>query len=250
MTLSHCRGKASFIKYTAETSAGLFAGIEIAILPQTFRDAIHVALQLGVRYLWVDSLCIAQDDEEDWTRESTSMGLVYKHGYCNIAATASSASDFGFMEKSPWTLSLAPPRYVQSTWRNAGGARNAYWRVYCNIDLMEHSLDGPLLSRGWVVQERFLSPRTLHFCKNQMYWECQEHDTCETYPNGLPTTLLGLSILMSRRQPLYRCADTLGVRALWENIAEVFSKCTLTMEKDKLPALSGIAKMIREIGRP
>jgi hypothetical protein len=45
--------------------------------PITFRDAFDLSNRLGISYLWIDSLCIIQDDDEDWQRESSSMGLVY-----------------------------------------------------------------------------------------------------------------------------------------------------------------------------
>jgi hypothetical protein len=74
MTLSHCWGNAQFLKLTTDSLSGLTKGIATSRLPHTFQDAVKVVLQFDVKYLWIDSLCIKQDDHEDWVRESSVMG--------------------------------------------------------------------------------------------------------------------------------------------------------------------------------
>ncbi|KAF8846445.1 HET-domain-containing protein, partial [Acephala macrosclerotiorum] len=182
MTLSHCWGMANFLTLTKQTSGMLFNGIEITMLPQVFQDAIQTAAKLGINYLWIDSLCIFQDDLQDWHRESSLMGSVYQNGYCNIAATKSSNAHESFLaEKSPRTKSMVPPCYIQSTWNDA---TNSCWHLHEWSNQDQVYLSGPLLSRGWVVQERVMSPRVLHFGSNQISWECYEYFACEAFPNG------------------------------------------------------------------
>lgn len=57
-------------------------------LPSTFQDAITVTRRLGIAYIWIDSLCIVQDDAQDWEREAAKMALIFESAYLTIAATA------------------------------------------------------------------------------------------------------------------------------------------------------------------
>jgi Heterokaryon incompatibility protein (HET) len=70
-------------------------------VPKTFEDAIVVTRKLHVQYLWIDSLCIIQDDPEDWGTESLLMDQVYKNALLNIAATAASDSSGGLFYSRP-----------------------------------------------------------------------------------------------------------------------------------------------------
>ena len=67
----------------------------IADLPKTFREAVVVARHFKIRYLWIDSLCIVQDSDEDWLRESAKMHEVYAHSACTISAAASTGPEGG-----------------------------------------------------------------------------------------------------------------------------------------------------------
>lgn len=60
--------------------------IEVDRLPQTFKDTIDVTRKLGIKYLWIDSLCILQDDSKDWAREAARIGAIFEHSSCTIAA--------------------------------------------------------------------------------------------------------------------------------------------------------------------
>jgi hypothetical protein len=149
--------------------------IAISTLPKTFQDAIELSRQLGVRYLWIDSLCIIQegDKHEDWTRESSMMGSVYQNGYCNIAATAASDGTAGcFRPRDPL---LAQPCIVEfeKGLKKFGLKKGVYDLIPQR--LWEEGLsEAPLLKRAWVVQERVLARRVLHFARNQLFWECKE----------------------------------------------------------------------------
>jgi hypothetical protein len=147
--------------------------IPMTILPQTFRDAISITRRLGVQYLWIDSLCIIQDSEEDWERESSMMGSVYQNGMCNIGATAASNGTVGcFSERDPL---LAQPCRVKiekdlKKFKLKKGTYNLVPKKLWDAGLSE----APLLRRAWVVQERVLTQRMLHFGRNQLFWECNE----------------------------------------------------------------------------
>ena len=94
MTLSHRWGFREFLNLTTKTMSLLVSGMALVSLPQTFQDAIHVVKKLGCDYLWIDSLCILQGNDEqalrDWQAQSGAMRHVYANSKCNIAATRAS----------------------------------------------------------------------------------------------------------------------------------------------------------------
>ncbi|PMD52460.1 uncharacterized protein K444DRAFT_543649, partial [Hyaloscypha bicolor E] len=150
-------------------------------LPTVFKDAIVFTMKLGFDFILIDALCIIQDSHSDWTREASRMHKVYKNGALNISALAA-ASD-------PETASL----YVAKESAVPAFMADALWlndvRTYCVIPEDSHfrsSIDtAELNQRGWVFQERFLSPRTLSFGA-QLFWECAHGESCEEFPQRLP----------------------------------------------------------------
>jgi hypothetical protein len=74
-------------------------------LPRTFQDAVLVTRRLGVKYLWIDSLCIIQDDVEDWQTESGKMADIYSDAYLVIGANRSADCNGGFLDPQDRTLS-------------------------------------------------------------------------------------------------------------------------------------------------
>jgi hypothetical protein len=147
--------------------SALCEGIEFASLPKTFQDAVTVTRGLGIRFLWIDSLCIVQDDPEDWEREAKCMEMVFSSAYCTIAATSAENSAQGFLANR---LSRAYMRVPNSS---------AY---LCEAidDFRTHAEEADLNQRGWVLQERLVSRRTIHFTSRQTYWECGGGIRCET----------------------------------------------------------------------
>lgn len=102
VALSHCWGIVSKRFSTVEKNfSQLKKSIDVEALPQTFRDAITVTRGLQIKYIWIDSLCIIQDDEEDWYREAARMELVFSDAYCTIGASSSKSSIEGFLARGP-----------------------------------------------------------------------------------------------------------------------------------------------------
>ena len=183
VALSHCWGNLSEeekrkICTTGENFRSRQKGFSINDLPRTFQDAIRVTRELGQQYLWIDSLCILQDDDKkDWKYEAKRMEDVFSSAYCVIAAHPATSSEEssapsphkGFLQRG------ISSRYVQIT--DASGRR-----IYFCADMDDFENDvnkSPLNTRGWVLQERALSRRTVHFTTNHMYWECGEGVCCE-----------------------------------------------------------------------
>ena len=101
--------------------------IPLAKLGKTFQDAVQVTRALGVRHLWIDSLCIIQNDGEDWARESSGMGAIFSSAYCVIAATAAEGTHSGFLNAPPLTRPVTlstpsgDPLYLCATVNDFGG---------------------------------------------------------------------------------------------------------------------------------
>ncbi|KAF2035832.1 HET-domain-containing protein [Setomelanomma holmii] len=283
-TLSHCWGQAQMIQLTRSNMAEFcHTGIRREALPKTFRDAIEIARYLGIRHLWIDALCIVQDDVEDWRHEADLMSKVYRYCSINIAATGGSGSDAGcFWERCPETVQRTQ---VEIKWSDSTISGPLTYCVIPEPKLWRRQLlDEPLNRRCWVVQERILSPRTLHFGRQQLSWECREHIACETFHRGLPKSLLGdtfiniktlelgdeteddrwpafyvardtsiaptLSITESFR-PIVQQVVTLhatkrsaAVYRDWDSVIELYSRASLTFATDRLVAISGIAQAL------
>ncbi|KAF2095194.1 HET-domain-containing protein [Rhizodiscina lignyota] len=249
---------------------------------QVFRDAIFLCRELGIRYIWIDSLCIIQEGDHlyDWSQESQRMGHIYKNGLINFAATDSYADDplsLGlFRDRDP--TGLQPDEVVASfngvlhgslcdlparLWRrsNNQSPRPGTYHVISGHMLTGNVFFSSLNSRGWVIQERLLSPRIVHFSHEQLFWECNTQIACEMYPQGLPDVMLseippGKALLTNIRRIARDktsvflvpkdISDLLHNPYLgWHELVSSYSRGELTKYSDKLIAVSGVARMMR-----
>jgi len=194
-TLSHCWGTGFSIQSTNSLNIHMhFQRISNAYLPKTFLDAIRISQSLSLRYLWIDSLCIIQDSIDDWTQEADIMSKVYRYAFINIAATGAKDGTVGcFWERDPRAVR---PTEFTIHWSNCEENEGRRYHVVPEPHLWAQGLVAqPLNQRGWVLQERILSPRVLHFGSDQLLWECREFVACETYHRGLPPSLRGNVII-------------------------------------------------------
>jgi Heterokaryon incompatibility protein (HET) len=160
MTLSHRWGPTDFITTTEDTFKQRIAGILLADLPQTFKDAVSLTRNLGIRYLWIDSLCIKQNNKEDWENEASKMGSVYSHSYLNIAATSSAGSDGGCFRERQVVIAQDPsPSAIRS--HKIEGTDLGAGRI--NVRPLLKSAHGALDNKGhsWSSQ---LSPLVSNGC--------------------------------------------------------------------------------------
>lgn len=172
MTLSHCWGELHFIQLLEDNLSEMMMEISLSDLPKTFQDAVKITRELGFRFLWIDSLCIIQDSRVDWEEESISMGNIYKNAIFNIAATSAENANAGCCFPRQHIVSRhcvisfdAPLDQDFNTNR---------FIIMEGYDWIDSIVFSPLNTRAWVVQEQFLSPRILHFAKDQVFWECNE----------------------------------------------------------------------------
>jgi hypothetical protein len=204
--------------------------IPLVELSKTFCDAIEIARNLGFSWLWIDSLCIIQDDKEDWRRESALMATVYGQSGLNIAATAAPDGQTG-------CLFPRDPVWGQKRQIKVEVDREIRTYDYADSRLLINSVfNAPLNTRAWVLQERLLAPRTLHFGTNEIIWECSTKYACRAFPEGIPKTFSQHPSSISRMQP----------SITWYEIISIYSRCSLTHESDKLVALAGVARKFCE----
>ncbi|KAF4906973.1 hypothetical protein CGCVW01_v012693 [Colletotrichum viniferum] len=217
---------------TSSTMSQFRQGVEISSLPKTFQDTVIVARRLGIRYIWIDCLCIIQDSRDDWETEAPEMRHVYVNAACNIAASASDDADRGlFRSRDRRDIR---PGLVTSTL--ASGHPKTFY-IFDKGYWDRHLLGGSLHRRGWVFQERFLGPRQLYFTQHQALWECLEEHKCEGFPRGIP-----LHTSFKDTERLLKPFEE-----LWCNHVTAYAQCHFTKPEDKLYAFSGIAKLFQEV---
>lgn len=252
ITLSHCWGTVTQFTTTKASIRAHTNKIMYDELPKSFRDAIAITRLLGVRYIWIDSICICQDDGKDWERESANMTNIYMNSYLTLAASAARDSSIGCF------LPRNPTRYAEIPFTTQGGISgniqafilpvrkeyypNLYISMADHIEMPDH----PLLTRAWAVQERYLPRRTLHFGKHQMYFECGKTFGGE---NGLNVSWRYDSV--HSHPDKGRNGEVLGNKgklplSQWQSLLWDYGTRKLTRPSDKLPAISGIARLFAE----
>jgi hypothetical protein len=108
IALSHCWGEIQPITTTTSSINTHVESVPFDTLPKMFQDAVHITRRLNIKYLWIDSLCIVQDSEEDWAREAAQMGDIYRHAFLTIFALDSKNCHEGiFVQRSPVALDRA-----------------------------------------------------------------------------------------------------------------------------------------------
>jgi len=183
ITLSHCWGDADVLKLTTDNEMALRTGFAIKDLPKTFREAIQFTRALSVQYLWIDSLCIMQDSLEDWRHQSALMGEIYKNCFCNLAATGSSNSQGGIFVERDLNISRPFNMAIMAKSLDREIAHQGRYYVWDAGLWRNHMETAPLNRRGWVLQERLLAPRIIHFSK-YVFWECKSLAASEIMPTG------------------------------------------------------------------
>jgi hypothetical protein len=248
--LSHCWGKAPNECCTRVASySQRIDFIEDDLFSKNFQDAITLTRRLGVKYIWIDSLCIIQDDSHNWKIESAKIADIYRFAYLTIAASWSADSTGG-------CSSIAPPNRCLSLSDRAGrsllfGAR-VCGPMSWKWNLTDAKKQFPLHQRSWVFQERLISTRIVYCDYGELSFECLEAKQCEcgntalflhVFPAGLkPETQNNHRFLMAK-SPL------LGFNIFqdWRSMVSSYMLLNITKMSDILPAISGCARVISEL---
>ncbi|KAH8590755.1 heterokaryon incompatibility protein-domain-containing protein [Bisporella sp. PMI_857] len=231
--LSYCWGSVPFLTLTPETLEELQRRIPMEKLPPTLQDAIEITRGLGVRYLWVDALCIFQgkstEAKDDWSQQSVQMDTIYSQAVVVLGMAASSNAYEGIHCWPYHYRAIAEIRNIQEAMPTDldDGLRR------CFIASQEHRSEdtlGPLYTRGWTFQERILATRFVHLGKDKIFFEC-DHGRQYEYHEGEPFQFQ----LCKRLNPHPRFDS-------WHALVEEYSSRYLTEPTDSLIALSGVAK--------
>lgn len=232
VALSHCWGGDIPGKLLDALMYIYEAGLPMNQLPQNFLDAIRVTRELGLRYLWIDALCIIQDSAEDWKAEASKMASLYSPALVTVSVLDASKSTDGFLKPRRRKHANISPDYAVCEER------------LTVVDMLDQA---PLESRGWCMQERFLSPTILHFSQDQIFWECR---------HGVMTEEGGQADFNSYRRrstffgdasksdfALLRQSTQVPGFPAWYGIVEEYSNRNLTFGSDKFAALAGAAHL-------
>ncbi|KAF4627524.1 hypothetical protein G7Y89_g10630 [Cudoniella acicularis] len=227
--LSHCWGQFKFQRLEKNDLKLFQKRIPSEALGKTFRDAIHVTRQLGLQYLWIDSLCIIQNDLEDWTTQSALMTKVYGNTTINIAASGTVDGNGGlFFNRNESQIFQVQVRSSHT------GERSLYDCV--RGEFYKHSMASmPLHKRDWTLQERLLPCRNIQFTATEIFWECFQGLYCESFPVQFPQSL-GYTTNFFWKEPVKI--------SMWPWIVAAYTSSDLTEERDKLVAISGIAQLL------
>ncbi|KAK4499163.1 hypothetical protein PRZ48_009675 [Zasmidium cellare] len=279
--LSYCWGPDRDLVLTHEAEERLRSGIAASDFPGTLRDAIYVTRQLRIPYIWIDALCIFQDQErqdskDDWAREAGRMRDVYRGAVVTIEAASATRGGEGFLKER---TSSKP--YCALRWKNSADEPFVYLRPI--VDIPDNQLLGTkIFTRAWTLQERLLAPRTISFGTQQISFECANGFVDETgrsslLPRVTESYLSKDSMLQLRRDrsPMVKLwrflSRTLGLPPVvtlwdaynigwssqgelrvpgdywatyydyWRGVVERFTERQITSRQDRLPALSGLA---------
>lgn len=277
IALSHCYGAKQQVTLT--TTASLHThiqGIPLSDLPKLYQDAVVLTRALGLRWLWIDSLCIVADFPSDKIEQASIMDQIFGNAFLTIAATSAADASDGLLAPHPQTFKI-------QAMNNNGQAEKVYvreqpshysfkgsfdedahmidWEVPFNIS-EEATAQAPLLKRAWTYVERLLSPRVLHFTRSEMILECREGLQCEcgriddpaldsrptdTVKREYARIVSGVEDDSACPQsPTTRQKNTTAKKnealQLWSYIITEYTSRDITFDTDRLVAIVGIAK--------
>lgn len=232
-TLSYCWGDSLPLRTTKQSLAGFLEAIPVDLVPKTFTDAIHIARRLGIPHIWIDALCIVQDDEVEWQSEAAQMSKIYQGSQLTITATQSASSSHGcFHSDDPSDGDL----FFRTRTSPSDGSVSLV-RAYNSDIRTRATFDSLISTRGWTLQEQLLSSRVLFCMDADIHWQCQ---ACYQTQSGVSIDsrkTVGLFIPNRDHQ-----LDDASHQRLWRRIATDYSGRKFTYPRDRVPALAGICQ--------
>lgn len=212
-------------------------------MPRTYRDAVLLTRAVGIQYIWIDSLCIVQDDKEDWEKESNTMARIYRNACFTLCALVDSCDD-GFLHREP-SARIPFRSFVNDSIHGTYSFRGTWQRwvpgSYYGLEL--EFLDSDLIeakwtTRGWTLQEEKFSSRLLQCSKRMIYYSCNEKICSEDefYRSGKEWRHDFLTTLEQFPHNSFP----------WYSTIYEYSNRLLTYEEDRLPAVSALAAVFAE----
>ncbi|KAK4158789.1 heterokaryon incompatibility protein-domain-containing protein [Cladorrhinum sp. PSN259] len=220
---------------TPENYQNRLQGFSYDELPKTFQDAVKITRALGKQYLWIDSLCIIQRSSDDWDSQAKTMQDIFANAYCTIAATSAHSWEDGFLTPQPCT----PDDQAQNTSTSPG----------CECDFNKDVDEGPLMQRAWVLQERVLSRRTIHFTTAHVYCECGDGVICEGLVKLKPPFGKQYFILDPQFPDRLCLSGYLRTVQFVQFLFQKYSASGITKETDRAVAIDSLITRINEVLR-
>ena len=237
--LSYCWGGPQPARTTSSNLQDRKEGIKLEGLPRTCQDAILFARALNISCIWVDSLCIVQDDKTDWERESSKMGQIYQQAYVVFVVASSRDAKTGFLHERMH-------RFQRSvTYQAPDGT---LYPVQVN-ELLQHPRDTcwltPIASRAWTHQERVMARRCLIFTAQETSWECKKGLTCDCMKSHLHQNELLPNLRDAIATTVRHFATADDAYRFWDTAVSTYSRRNITMCTDRLPAICALANVVQ-----
>ena len=209
-------------------------------MPMAYKSAIQVATDLNIGYIWIDSLCIVQNDAADQENNfGNHMANIYQNAKVTICCIADNADGSCFMDREVAQGPLLVPIINNSVIVAPRLGSPA-------TDIGAENVSGPLWStRGWTFQERVLSPRCLYFTKHQVYFECRREIVEECGTRNMTSVYKRLPYYADNQLPYNPEDIRMQLQKNWQSMIRDYSARDLSFASDKIPAITGIAKQIQ-----
>ncbi|CAN9434162.1 unnamed protein product [Alternaria sp. RS040] len=215
-------------------------------LPQTIHDAILVTRQLKLEYLWVDSMCIIQDSDEDKDALIGQMHKIFACAQVTIAASKASRCTEGFLAPRP----TVPQFYaaIQGPLEIDNGILRRV--VLIPSSNLKRRVE-PLVRRAWSLQETLLSRRILSYGSQQLRWYC---GVCERHDGGVldressnwaSFQTLQERIVGNNSGRFEMLGTSTSVR--WIEIVKQYTMREMSEPSDKLIAISAVAQRLASL---
>ena len=250
VALTHCWGGVVPLRTMRDNLNAHMEEIPYQSLPRTFKNVITIAQAMKVLYVWIDSICIVQDDSEDWQTEAAKMHKIYRGAKLTISATSASHPNDG----PDLSVSLPVARQFYVTEKGQPRKRAISVRHPVLPNLYDAFQQQTIHKRGWIFQERMLSPRILHIMQDELVWQCHalmdsESGRCRT--EGLSESNadeLWEPVRDVFRLPLQLGADDVyRAERLWWTWVESYIDRSLTYPRDIFPAFAGMVSQFQEL---
>ncbi len=138
-------------------------------LPRTIRDMLTFTESIGERYVWIDTMCIIQDDPEDKALLVGRMNSIYENAVLTVIAAAGSDANAGLHGITPRPMSP----YEQATLIET--SNGSMTLALCRPSLKTALRKSTWNSRGWTYQEQNLSKRCIYFTEREVFFACEKH---------------------------------------------------------------------------
>lgn len=249
--LSHCWGGNIPAQTLSSNVDKHLQSIPWLSLPLTFQDTIQLIRALDIDYVWIDSLCIIQDDEVDWGREAARMAEIYQNAYLVVSATSAENAHGGLFR-------CVEPSFKPVAIDVEGCDEKVYFQksfshISSFVDRrLNNSTKLPTLTRAWILQERLLASRVLHFGPQELMWECLHGSVCQCR-EPLSASDMRDDVQHTARLKEYFSARNWSEQShqslikSWQRLVGDYSQLNITFERDIFPAVSGIAKAFQNV---